>query len=152
MMKNALVILFLSLVTPFACQRSEADSPQLVYSEFYKAVSAGEWPAVYNLLDSNSRRCIDRVAELLARQSRTDQKPLDFYLQQLQGQLRAPLRQVTLVEQQGDRAELEVVSGPCNRQDDCSRRRVKLVRQDGHWRILPDLKRPLISLWGREEC
>jgi hypothetical protein len=154
-MKSGLVLLPIScllIMTSGACQRPEPEDPQAVYAEFYRAASAGEWPVVYNLLDSGSRRCIDRVAQLLARQSGTDRQPLAFYLQQLQGQRQGPLRQITLVERQGDRAELEVVAGPCDRQDNCGRRRVKLVREDGRWRVRPDFERPLLSLVGREEC
>lgn len=152
-MKNRIILPALCLLAAalVACPRPEPDHPTSAYQAFYRAAAAGEWPAVYAMLDGRSRRCLEWAADLLALQTGVPEAAA-FYLRQLQGQFQAPLREIRLIREEGEQAELEVAAGSCESQENCVRRRVRLLREDGRWRVSPEIKKPLVSSWGKEEC
>ena len=137
----------------FACPASSpADDPVDAYRSFYAAVADGDWGTMFQLLDSQSRACLQKAAERLFEGRLSGEAPLALYLRQLRAEIVAPLKDLQPIERDRERAVLEVRAGLCDKPENCKLGRVTMRREQLGWRVELKFPEPLLQGQGSALC
>lgn len=145
MVRLTIGIALLSLLGSSACQEPPS-GPKEVYLAFHRAISNRDWDRAVSFLAPETKNRFQAVGVELAGAVGYQGDPLAFFLRGVRAEVRTPLRQVEVLEQEGDRSVVRVVAGECSEEagsnesaDNCKVADVRLERVDGRWLIAADL-------------
>jgi hypothetical protein len=145
-MRVLVVILILMFGLFPACQK-DPKTPEDVYRAFYSAVVSGEGSKATGFLSFESKEAMRKMGGKLTLGAETQTDPLPAYVQMGQYNLYQPLLLVEVVQPGDHKVKLKVVAGECESpiQDSsrCSIRYVVMLKQEGRWRISPELPEEL---------
>ena len=110
----------LGLVTLSACEKPAAATPEAAYQAFAIALRRGDTKTAYAALSKSTREAVEARAKEISEASKGVVKNEPALMLFQSGTRPGPLGEVKVVEQNGDRAVLEV-----------SGARVKMIKEDG---------------------
>ena len=121
-------VLPLLLLLCVSCKEQKEASPEEAYARFARAAQQGDAKAAYAMLSTPTHQAIEERVRALSAASAGALRDDPAQVTLGTGAKSAPLNEVKLIRQEGDRAEVEGTSGG-------QARRVGLVREAGLWKV-----------------
>lgn len=136
-----------------ACQPAPPTGPVEVYLAFYRAIAEQDPDLAVGYLVPEARQVFEQIGRRLGQAVGHLEDPLRFFLRGVRAEVRRPLVDLVLLEQDGDRARIRVQAGACSTEEEqpageCTLSEVALRRLDGQWRIEVELPEALVEAAG----